>query len=209
MLEAIQLECARGFRTLFTGLDFALQPGELLLVAGTNGSGKTSLLRILCGLLTPDAGEIRWKGRDVRALSEDYRRELLYVGHASGVKEELTPVENLRIACTLGGTKATDKVLAGALAAFGLLGFENAPVKALSQGQRRRAVLARLALGDEYPLWLLDEPLNALDKSATSQVERSIGRHLERGGMVVMATHQPVATLAGVTRTIELDGCVV
>ena len=204
MLEVIQLECARGFRTLFTGLDFALHGGELLHVAGANGSGKTSLLRILCGLLAPVGGEVRWKRADIRSLGEEYRSQLLYIGHANGVKEELTPAENLAIACTLAGITAEEPALETALHALGLAGYERSPVKTLSQGQRRRVALARLAFGETRPLWILDEPFNALDNRAVATVESLIAAHLARGAMVVLATHQAPPALAGRAQRIDL-----
>jgi len=205
MLEAIDLECSRGSRTLFSGLAFELKSGELLHVAGANGSGKTSLLRILCGLLEPLAGEVRWKGTATRVLAEDYRRDLIYIGHSNGVKDDLTPAENLRVACTLCGLSPPREAIEGALEAFGLARHHDAPVKALSQGQRRRVALARLAIADRHPLWLLDEPWNALDEDATRHVQTLIDGHLERGGIVVMTSHQPLAARAGgAVRTLEL-----
>src|SRR3954469_16617522 len=154
MLEAAELECERGARILFRGVAFVLLRGELLRVAGANGSGKTSLLRILCGLARPSAGEVRWNGQPIGGLREDYARELVYIGHAPAVKDDLTPRENLEITCRLAGQAASAEALAGALAR---LRVPDLPVRKLSQGQRRRAALARL-LVSEAPLWLLDEP---------------------------------------------------
>jgi heme exporter protein A len=206
MLQAIDLECSRGFRTLFSALSFEALGGELLHVAGANGSGKTSLLRILCGLLEPDSGEVRWKGTAARALGETYRRELVYVGHANGVKDDLTPSENLRVACTFCGISAAAAAIDAALDAFALGRYRDAPVKTLSQGQRRRVALARLALAADHALWLLDEPWNALDEAAAAYVQHLIDAHLTRGGVVVMTSHQrPGARPGGVLRTIELS----
>lgn len=200
MLEAAQLECQRGGRTLFRALSFALQPGELLRIAGANGSGKTSLLRILCGLLAPTEGEVRWKGEPIRSLREEYSRKLVHVGHAAGLKDELTPAENLAFTCTFAGVAASDAEAQQALARLGVA--EKKPVKQLSQGQRRRAALARLALSPQVPLWLLDEPFAALDAVAIGVVEKLIGEHASRGGAVVFTTHQDPG-LAG-ARVIEL-----
>ena len=187
MLEATELECERGGRTLFRGLSFAVAAGDLLRVAGLNGSGKTSLLRILCGLLTPTNGEVRWRQTPVRALREEYSRELVYLGHAPAVKDDLTPLENLAFACRLMGNEARGEALAWALSAFAV---PDLPVRKLSQGQRRRAALARLLVSDGVPLWLLDEPFAALDTAAAAYTEELIDRHLAAGGSVVYTTHQ-------------------
>lgn len=205
MLQAIDLECSRGFRTLFSGLAFELDAGQLLHVAGANGSGKTSLLRVVCGLLAPTSGEIRWKGTATRVLGETYRRELIYIGHANGVKDELTPAENLRVACTFSGVSPTGAAVDSALDAFGLARQHDTPVKTLSQGQRRRVALARLALGRGHPLWLLDEPCSALDEHAATHVHQLIDTHLGRGGIVVMTSHERDESRPGRRiRTVEL-----
>ncbi|HVJ12601.1 MAG TPA: heme ABC exporter ATP-binding protein CcmA, partial [Burkholderiales bacterium] len=143
MLEACGLECERGGNKLFPPLSFALAPGETLRAAGANGSGKTSLLRMLCGLLTPSAGEVRWKGEPIRALGEDYARELVYLGHAPAVKDELTAAENLAVTCQLAGLRVSSEEIGAALSLFEVPG---SPVGKLSQGQKRRAALARLRL---------------------------------------------------------------
>jgi heme exporter protein A len=189
MLEAADLHCERGGRTIFKKLSFSLLPRNVLLVTGANGSGKTSLLRILCGLLSPSAGEVRWNGTAIRSLKEEYARQLVYLGHAPGVKDELSPAENLEIACDLAGLQVSNGEVRGALARFGLA--EEQAVKQLSQGQRRRAALARLALSAQVPLWLLDEPFAALDAAATALVEELIQGHVARGGAVVYSAHQP------------------
>jgi heme exporter protein A len=204
MLQALQLECTRGFRTLFRGLDVLLNDGELLHLRGANGSGKTSLLRILCGLLAPTRGEVRWRGESIRDLAEDFRREIVYIGHASGVKDELTAAENLRVACALSGARANAAAIGAALDAFGVARYANVLVKTFSQGQRRRVALARLALSAAQPLWLLDEPFNALDAHAAGEVEQALAAHLAGGGMVVMTAHQPLQALAPRARVLEL-----
>jgi len=200
MLEAAELECVRQQRVLFAGLSFALGAGELLRVAGPNGSGKTSLLRILCGLLTPQSGEVRWHGAPIQRLREEYARHIVYLGHAPAVKDELTAEENLAIACRLAGLMAAANSIREALARFGLSG--SALVKKLSQGQRRRAALARLCLSESVPLWLLDEPFTALDTAGVTMLRGLIEDHAARGGAVVYSTHQDPGMAA--TRVVEL-----
>lgn len=200
MLEGTELACERGGRTLFRGLSFALEGGELLRIAGQNGSGKTSLLRILCGLLAPTQGDVRWKGTRIAELREDYSRELVYLGHAPAVKDDLTPFENLDISCRLMGAEVHKEALTSALAAYSV---PDLPVRKLSQGQRRRAALARLLLSESVRLWLLDEPFAALDPAAATYTEELIGRHVAAGGSVVYTTHQP-AGIDARARVVQL-----
>ncbi len=205
MLEALQLECTRGERRLFTGLSFALSRGQLLRVAGANGSGKTSLLRIMCGLLAPSAGELRWCGKSIRSEREEYSRNLLFVGHLNALKDDLTAVENLQVAAALGGKPADVGRMLAALDCFGVAHCAELPAKVLSQGQRRRVALARLALAPTAPLWILDEPFAALDVAAVVELERLLASHLASGGMVVLTTHQEVAVVAHAVLRVDLD----
>jgi heme exporter protein A len=199
MLEAAGLECVRQQRKLFSGLSLRLGAGESLRVAGANGSGKTSLLRILCGLLLPDAGEVRWKGERIRSLREEYSKQTVYLGHAPAVKDELTPEENLAIAARLSGMEVPVERIKSALARFQVPG---AFVKRLSQGQKRRAALARLCLSETVPLWLLDEPFTALDAQGIGLLRELIEAHTRRGGMVAYTTHQDPGIAA--SRVLEL-----
>jgi heme exporter protein A len=201
MLEVSELECERGARTLFRGLSFSLKAGDALRIAGPNGSGKTSLVRILAALLAPTHGQVRWKGEPVARLREDYSKELVYLGHAAAVKEELTAAENLAITCGLAGDPAPQHRVDEALHRFGL-SDRPLPLKRLSQGQRRRAALARLALSEQKPLWLLDEPFSALDADGVSTLTALIAEHAAGGGALVFTTHQDPGIAA--TRLIEL-----
>ena len=200
MLEALEVDCERGGRMLFRSLSFSLRAGELLRVAGANGSGKTTLVRMLCGLLAPTQGEVRWKGKTISSLREDYSRELIYIGHAPAVKDDLTAAENLSIACAIAGTPVDENAVAAALARFEVR--QETPVRRLSQGQRRRAALARLALGTARPLWLLDEPFAALDAQGVLVLNRLLKEHTDRGGAIALTTHQDPGI--GATSVIEL-----
>lgn len=205
MLGAFDLECVRCERTLFSGIGFSLAPGALLRVIGANGRGKTTLLRALCGLLLPAAGEVHWKGENIRTLREDYWAQLLYIGHSNALKDDLTPEENLAFACGIEGRAISRERGRAALARFGLAGRERLPVRALSQGQRRRAALARLAVAEAAALWILDEPFAALDAAGIELVQSLVSEHLARGGMVVLTTHQEARIEASAVTDINLD----
>ena len=204
MLEVSNLACSRGDHLLFSDLNFSLSAGELLQVQGANGSGKTSLLRTLCGFMMPVAGEIRWRGQNIRELGDTFYAEMIYLGHLNAIKDELNALENLRISAGLAGCKVDDKQVIAALRRMGLRGRETLPVKVLSQGQRRRVALARLLLSNAS-LWILDEPLTALDVGAVGLMQELIGEHLVSNGMVIYTTHQPLEVVGVATRWLSLS----
>ncbi len=172
-------------------------------VQGANGSGKTSLLRTLCGFIQPDEGEIRWRGKKVGDLGEDYHAELLYLGHLNAIKDELNALENLQMSAGMAGYTVTEQQALAALRRMGLQRREHLPVRVLSQGQRRRVALARL-LTSEAHLWILDEPLTALDVGAVGLMQELIGEHLSNGGMTIFTTHQPLQVAGVETRQLTL-----
>lgn len=203
MLQGISLACVRGDRELFKDVNFSLEAGGLMQVRGPNGSGKTSLLRMLCGLSNPAAGEILWGGTSIRSLNDDYFAAMTYIGHLSGTKDDLTVIENLRISSALAGFEINHVQASEALGYMGLGGREVLPVKVLSQGQRRRVALARL-LVCKTSLWILDEPLVALDVLAVKLIQGLLEQHLKQGGMVVMTTHQEIDLTATSTTQLHL-----
>jgi len=204
MLEVSNLACARGDHRLFSGLSFTLNFGQIMQVQGANGSGKTSLLRTLCGFITPDEGDIVWRGENIRELDEDYYAELLYLGHLNAIKDELSALENLRISAGLSGVELDEIEAMATLRRMGLRGREMLPTKVLSQGQRRRVALARLLVSDAK-LWILDEPLAALDVGAVALVQELIAEHLARQGMVIFTTHQPLQVAGMEMRSLLLS----
>ncbi|HIE1309203.1 TPA: cytochrome c biogenesis heme-transporting ATPase CcmA [Serratia marcescens] len=197
MLEAKSLSCVRDERILFSELSFSVQPGDIIQVEGPNGAGKTSLLRILAGLARPDGGEVCWRGRSTLRDRAGYQQDLLFIGHQPGIKAVLTPFENLQFYQAVRGT--TDHpAIWRALEQVGLVGYEDLPVAQLSAGQQRRVALARLWLS-AAPLWILDEPLTAIDKQGVAELISLFEQHAQRGCMVLLTTHQD---LAGVSQTV-------
>lgn len=190
--QAHQLSCMRGDLQLFSGVSFDLQPGDAMRVAGTNGSGKTSLLRMLAGLSMPTEGEVRWDGKNIRGQRDEFCSRLIYLGHANGVKDDLVAWENLVVASTLSGRQVSRDAAYAALEQLGLGRAADLPTRVLSQGQRKRVALARLSLDLSAALWILDEPFTALDQSAVAALCGTVNAHLERGGMVIYTTHQEI-----------------
>jgi heme exporter protein A len=203
MLQTMALSCERGGLRLFSDLGFALQAGGLLRVRGANGSGKTTLLRTLAGLTRPASGEVRWRGN---AIGDEYRSEMLFLGHAAAVKDELTVLENLDFASRISGLDLSEADRRNALESLGIARLANLPARYLSQGQRKRAALARLPLSSGVALWLLDEPFAALDDEAIARVSALCAAHLAAGGMLVLTSHQDVPIAAPDARFIELQG---
>jgi heme exporter protein A len=191
-LEARALTGSRGLATLFRDLSFSVAAGEWLALRGPNGSGKTTLLRCVAGLTRADAGEVLWGGVDIRGQAARYRADLLYAGHLAAINDDLNAEENLRSSLALHAVDATSDAVRTALAEAGLARHRLLAARRLSAGQRRRIGLARLAL-DPAPFWALDEPLTALDDEGARLFERLLERHLERGGLALVATHGALA----------------
>ena len=190
-LTADNLVGVRGERLLFEKLNFKCSNGTVLYLQGANGTGKTTLLRTLCGLSKPYAGSINWCGENINSLAEEYYKHVLFIGHLPGIKEDLTALENLQFSMALSGTPFHLLQATEVLKMLGLARGLNLPTRMLSQGQKRRVALARLWLQDS-PLWVLDEPFTALDVAATELLKKKIETFANAGGMVIMTTHQEV-----------------
>lgn len=190
-LEGRGLTCIRDDRILFKDLTITLAASEILQIQGENGCGKTSLIRVLCGLAQAYDGEVHWCGEDIRSARSEFCRELLYLGHHVGVKSELTALENLAFFQSLSNDKGRLSS-AAALAHVGLAGFEDVPVRTLSAGQKRRVALARLWLSDAA-LWVLDEPFTAIDRAGIGALEFLLADHAANGGLVVLTTHHELS----------------
>jgi heme exporter protein A len=204
MLSVSQLSCSRGNKPLFASVSFALQPGQALHVEGDNGVGKTSLLRIVCGLSPADAGEVSWQGQPVHKHPAAYRGALFYLGHSLSLKEELTALENLQSDAAVAGRALPTEQALLALARMGLRGREHLPLRVMSQGQKRRTALARL-LVSQAPLWVLDEPFVALDAKAVEGLRALMAEHVAQGGMVLFTSHQPVRLMRADGTAIDVQ----
>jgi heme exporter protein A len=205
MLEVTNLSCVRGTRRLFRDLNFSAAAGELVELRGPNGSGKTSLLRILCGLSSPASGEVCWKGKNIRALAEQYFGNVAYLAHQNGLKDELSAFENLRMSSGVAGRSLPEAEAVDLLTRVGLADRLYLPARVLSAGQRRRLALARL-LSLKCSLWLLDEVLTSLDDAAMQLARQFINEHLEDNGIAIIATHQDLDLSTDRVKRIQLTG---
>ncbi len=192
MLRVSNLSCSRGNKPLFAEVSFELKAGQALHLEGDNGVGKTSLLRIVCGLSPADAGEVCWQDKTIQQNAPAFRSSLFYLGHGLSLKEELTALENLMSDAAVSGRELSEAQALVALARMGLRGREHLPLRVMSQGQKRRTALARL-LASQAPLWVLDEPFVALDVKAVDGLRGLLAEHVAHGGMVLFTSHQPVA----------------
>lgn len=191
---------------LFSHLSMVISPGKLVALGGENGSGKTSLLRMLCGFLPPEQGTILWQGKKITECMETYAAQLTYVGHLNGLKEDLTPVENLRFVAAVAGEPISDAATREGLEAVGLRAqVHGLPTRVLSQGQKRRVALARVWLSTR-PLWILDEPFASLDDAATRLMTQRFQAQVNTGGVVIVATHQKIDIDPDSVRQMRLPG---
>lgn len=196
MLSVTQLACRRGDRILFKGLDLDVHAGQVVWLRGANGRGKTSLLRLLAGLSTPEAGQVQWGSSP---------RQLVYIAHANALKEDLTVLESLRFLTRLHGRDESDASLVDALQRFGMASRRDAPVRTLSQGQHRRVALSRLAIDTQPSVWILDEPFDSLDAEGIATLNTLLTRHAQRGGSVVLTSHQALTLSEPQPVVVQLD----
>ena len=189
LLETRDLGCIRNDRQLFEHLEFALEAGEMLVVEGPNGCGKTSLLRILTGLRLADSGDVLWRGEPIDRLAGDYYEQVNYVGHHDGIKHELSCLENLRLARAMGIPSQRD--LDDVLEQVNLYAYGESEVGSLSAGQKRRLALARLLATDSL-LWILDEPFTSLDRASMEMFAVLFEQHLQREGVIVVTSHHDI-----------------
>ncbi len=203
-LAVSNLKCVRGERLLFDGLGFRLDSGQLLHLRGANGAGKTSLLRLLCGLSRPEAGQILWNATPIDVQAEVFRQDLFYLGHHNALQEALTVDDNLAFYAALAGAEPNAADTGSALERMGLRGCQCRLVRHLSQGQKRRVALSRLML-NRASLWVLDEPFVALDQNSITLLAGVIAAHLQGGGMAVLTSHQQVDIPGATVQALELS----
>lgn len=190
-LQVIALGCERGGRPLFATQSFSLEAGQAMHIEGNNGSGKTSLLRMVCGLSQAASGEVRWNGQAIAQVRPAFMRDLLYLGHSLGLKDELSAVENLQTTSVLAGQPLSREQAFQALKSQGLGTRAHLPLRVLSQGQKRRVALARLQVS-QAKLWVLDEPFVALDGAAVQALQQVLQAHLQQGGLLLFTSHQGI-----------------
>ncbi len=205
VLAAAGLACQRGERLLFRGLNLEVSPGQLIWLRGPNGSGKTSLLRLLAGLSTPAEGTITWGGMPLREAGADWCRSLCYLAHANALKDDLSVLEALQFLARLHGHAGDAAGCGEALRRVGLFSRRRAAVRTLSQGQRRRVALARLHLDAAAPVWILDEPYDALDAEGTAMLDAVLGAHAKRGGCAVLTSHIDLTLADPAPAVLQLD----
>ncbi|WP_082665431.1 cytochrome c biogenesis heme-transporting ATPase CcmA [Pseudoalteromonas sp. H105] len=203
MLHIKSVTCIKQERCLFEDLNFSLKSGQIMQLAGPNGAGKTSLLRIIAGFAAPDEGDVFWRENSITKNYDDFARELLFIGHKTGVNAQLTAVENVRFWLQIQGY-SNEQELYPLLAKIGLVGLEDVPVRSLSAGQQRRVALLRLWLNDAK-LWILDEPFTALDKAGVAFLQDRFVSHLENGGAILLTTHQDLTTHFNDLQTVTLE----
>ena len=204
MLRVSNLSCSRGHKPLFSDVSFELQAGQALHLEGDNGVGKTSLLRIVCGLSPADAGEVCWHDQAIQKNAAAFRSSLFYLGHGLSLKEELSALENLMSDAAVSGRTLSEQQALVALERMGLRGREHLPLRVMSQGQKRRTALARL-LASQAPLWVLDEPFVALDTKAIDGLRGLMAEHVAQGGMVLFTSHQPVVLTSDSATSVAMQ----
>lgn len=189
-LRLNSIACVRGGRTLFEELNLEIKPGSILRISGDNGSGKSSLLRILCGLLTPHAGKVFWGSDPITEDRDQFHGELIYLGHIPALKADFSAIENLMSLALLGGQSISNEEAMNALREAGLDRQAHRFIRTLSQGQKQRIALSRLLLPQPKSIWILDEPFNALDRDANRALQNLLINHVNRGGIVALSSHQ-------------------
>ena len=205
MLQVMDLAGSRGERQLFKGLNLSLQPGQVVWLRGRNGRGKTTLLRMLAGLAPTAQGQIAVMGQTLAGAAPELRARLGYIAHANALKDDLTAAEALGFLASLSGHAAQPSDVLAALKQLGIASRAQAPVRTLSQGQRRRVALARLALPAQPRVWLLDEPFDALDDRGIDVLNRLLADHASRGGAVLLTSHQALSLSTPSPGELNLD----
>jgi heme exporter protein A len=205
VLAAASLGGQRGERLLFKRVELALQPGQVVWLRGRNGRGKTSLLRLMAGLSSPAAGAVLCGGQPLASQGAEWRRHLVYIAHASALKDDMTVAENLQFGAALQGRTLASGEIGAALSTWAIAALRDAPVRQLSQGQRRRTALARLSLPHPPSIWLLDEPFDALDDEGVQILCTQLSQQARRGGSVMLTSHQTVPLRDPVPLTLDLD----